>query len=155
MRKKDKEITGPGRIWDILARGEVLHLGLWDGRRPYVVPVNYACGEGTLYLHSSRKGKKALVLAEHPEICAAVIREPKPCGFTAHFQSVIGYGRAVIVEDQAEKMLGLTLLMRHYGSDKSEFPREIVDKTLVVRIDIDSMTGKCSPAPAGGVPGRP
>ncbi|MBF0481005.1 MAG: pyridoxamine 5'-phosphate oxidase family protein [Desulfovibrionaceae bacterium] len=154
MRRTEKEITSPRLIEDILARGELMRLGLWDGHRPYVVPVNYAYQDGRIYLHSSREGKKARALAAHPDICfevtvdAVVVREPKPCGFTAHFKSVIGYGRAAVVEDAREKRLGLALLMSHYGSDKNEFPREIVDKTLVVRIDIESMTGKCSPAPA-------
>ena len=153
MRKKDREITDPRRIGDILVRGEVLHLGLVDGQRPYVVPHNYAYRDGAIYLHSSREGKKAQLLAAQPEVCfevtvdAVVVRELKTCGFTSHFQSVIGHGRAVTVEDPEEKRLGLTLLMNHYGSDKNEFPAAIVDKLLVVRIDIESMTGKCSPAP--------
>jgi hypothetical protein len=154
MRKKDKEIRDPRLIEDILARGEVLRLGLWDGHRPYVVPLNYAYHGGAIYLHSSRQGKKAQLLTAHPEVCfevtvdAVVVREPKPCGFTSHFKSVIGYGRAVTIEDPEEKRFGLTLLMSHYGSDKNEFPARIVDKILVVRIGIESMTGKCSPAPA-------
>jgi len=156
MRRKEKEISNPRLIEDILARGEVLRLGLWDGRRPYVVPLSYAYDAGRIYLHSSRQGKKAALLAERTEVCfevtvdAAVIREPKPCGFTCHFKSVIGYGRAVAVEDPEEKRAALALLMRHYGGDKSEFPKAIVDKTLVVRIDIESMTGKCAPAPPPG-----
>jgi hypothetical protein len=160
MRRKEKEITSLRLIEDILVRGEILRLGLWDGQRPYVVPLSYAYRAGAIYLHSSRQGKKARLLAAWPEVCfevtvdAAVIREPKPCGFTCHFKSVIGYGRAIALEDPDEKQAALALMMRHYGSAKSEFPEAVVDKTLVVRIDIESMTGKCAPAPAPAEPGE-
>ena len=41
MRRKDREITDPEQIRAILGRARVLHLGLYDGEYPYVVPMHY------------------------------------------------------------------------------------------------------------------
>ena len=41
MRRKDREITDPARIGQILAGARYLHLGMHDGPFPYVVPLHY------------------------------------------------------------------------------------------------------------------
>ena len=42
MRRKDRKVTDEDAIRFILMNQEVLHLGLSDSDRIYVVPVNYA-----------------------------------------------------------------------------------------------------------------
>ena len=41
MTKRERQITDPEQILDILNRGKVLHLGLCVDNEPYVVPMNY------------------------------------------------------------------------------------------------------------------
>ena len=41
MRRKDRELTEQAEILRLLARCDTVRLGLWDGTRPYVVPVSF------------------------------------------------------------------------------------------------------------------
>ena len=73
---------------------------------------------------------------------------PSACDdWTSYYESVIGSGTAEIVEDRPTKLRGLLAIMRKYsGRDDWEFDDESVDSTAVVRVRIDSLTGKRSPA---------
>jgi len=42
MRRADKQITDPDELHRILDEALVLHLGMVDDGRPYVVPLNFA-----------------------------------------------------------------------------------------------------------------
>ena len=62
---------------------------------------------------------------------------------------MIGFGTAEIVEDAAARLHGLRAIMRKYsGRDDWEFSEASVKGTAVVRIRLDSLTGKRSPARA-------
>ena len=41
MRRKDRKVTEPEKIREIIAAWDVLRLGLADGEYPYIVPVNF------------------------------------------------------------------------------------------------------------------
>lgn len=62
MRRKDRKVTDEDAIRFILMNQEVLHLGLSDSDRIYVVPVNYAFtyedGHLALYFHGAKAGLK-------------------------------------------------------------------------------------------------
>ena len=55
MTRRERQVTDPEKILEILQRSKVVHLGLCDGNQPYVVPMNYGYemeeGRLTLYLH--------------------------------------------------------------------------------------------------------
>lgn len=150
MRKAQREIKDPKEIRAILAEAQVCRIGMCDGREPYVVPMNYGLGEGCLYLHCAREGRKIDILKANDRVCFEVdlLRQIKQaatgCGWTARFESVIGTGRAVFVEDLEEKRRGLDRIMVHYAGEAGPFdyPPENLERTLVIRIDIESLTGK-------------
>jgi len=156
MRKKELEITDPEEIRDVLARAVVLRLGLFDGRTPYVVPVNFGYdGGNTIFIHSGYEGRKMEILKDYPRVCfeaeadVAVIppaRIENHCGFSMAYRSVIGFGVASILDDISEKTDALKTIVRHLDPEKSPddiiFPEGTVEMTAVVRIEVDSMTGK-------------
>ena len=79
---------------------------------------------------------------------------PSVCDdWSAGYESVIGFGKAEIAEDAAEKLRGLRALMsKHSGREDWEFSDASIRGTAVVRIRLESLTGKRSPA---GGQGRP
>jgi nitroimidazol reductase NimA-like FMN-containing flavoprotein (pyridoxamine 5'-phosphate oxidase superfamily) len=88
-------------------------------------------------------------LRANPQVCfeasvdVAVVSGELPCRYSARYQSVIGFGRAVEVIDEAQRRQGLDALVRRYaGDDAGALNEEAVTRTCVLRIDIDSMTGK-------------
>jgi hypothetical protein len=148
LRKKEKEIKDRREIEAILQKASVCRLAMADGGEPYVVPLNFGYEGDCLYFHCAREGRKIDIIRRNDRVCfevetdVQVIPAEKPCGWTTRFRCVIGRGRAVLVDDPAEKRRGLEVLMRHYGGPEGPFPDEVLAKTAVIRVDIEEMTGK-------------
>lgn len=59
MRRKDREITDIDKIETIIASARYMHLGMFDGEFPYIVPLHYGYqmekGKLTFYVCIVRK----------------------------------------------------------------------------------------------------
>jgi hypothetical protein len=156
MRRADKQISDTTELHRILDDALVLHLGLVDNGRPYVVPLNFGREGNTLYLHCASEGRKLRCLQAQPEVCIEVeklIRVTKgetACGaWTSHYESVIGFGTARVVAADAGRERGLQAIMAKYsGRSDWSFKPETFAKTVVVRVDLEQLSGKRSPAPS-------
>ncbi len=156
MRRDDEQITDCAEIDRILADAPVIRLGLVDGERPYVVPLNLACRGDVLWFHCAGLGRKLECLRANPEVCIEVDRlielkggESACGGWTSCYESVIGFGTAELVDDVATKLQGLGVIMHKYsGRHGWDFAPEMVEKTMVVRVRLRALTGKRSPAAA-------
>ncbi len=156
MRRSDKEIVDRTALDKILDEAKVLHLGLIDGDRPYVVPLNFAREDDIIWFHCAATGHKLDCLRANPAVCVEVDRllhmtsGASACNsWTSHYESVIAYGTARVVDDEPARLRGLTAIMRKYsGRDDWEFSPAKLVNTAVVRIDLDSVVGKRSPATA-------
>jgi uncharacterized protein len=148
MRRKEREITNPSEIEDILKTGKVMHIALTDGRVPYLVPVFYAYDGKSIYFHSAKAGSKVEILKRNNAICFeisldhGVIESDTACDFEAKHRTVIGLGKAVFVQDEAEKTKALNQIVGLFTTQKFEFPTANMHATLVVRIEIESIKGK-------------
>lgn len=154
MRRHDKEITDRAEIDRIIDEASVIRVAMIDGDWPYVVPMNFAREGDEIWLHSAIKGRKLECLAADPHVCVewdhfiSIQTGLSACnGWSAHYESVIGLGTAEIVTDPAEKERGFRALMRKY-SGRDDWVFEAVKTTAVVRVRLESVTGKRSPAKA-------
>jgi uncharacterized protein len=153
MRRADKEIADREELERILDEAMVMRLGMLDGGRPYVVPLNFARAGDDLWFHGAKAGRKIDCLRAAPAVCIEVDRflrlrtGPSACDdWSSSYESVIGFGTAEIVEDADAKLSGLRALMRKYsGREDWEFGAADVAATAVVRIRLESLTGKRSP----------
>jgi nitroimidazol reductase NimA-like FMN-containing flavoprotein (pyridoxamine 5'-phosphate oxidase superfamily) len=154
MRRGDKEIVDREEMYRILDEARVVRLGMLDGERPYVVPLNFAREGDELWFHAASAGRKLDCLRAAPGVCVEadslikIHTGPSACDdWTSHYESVIGFGTAEIVEDEAAKLQGLRAIMRKYsGRDDWEFAGPSVKSTVVVRVRLDALTAKRSPA---------
>ncbi|MBU1229650.1 MAG: pyridoxamine 5'-phosphate oxidase family protein [Proteobacteria bacterium] len=149
-----KDVTSDQAVVaDILGRAEYVTLALSDGEGPYSVPVNAAYADGVLFLHSSRKGRKAEALLKavsqgtRVAFSAAVDLEKKTgaeaCQWGYMFRSVLGSGLARAIEPRADKVAALNTLMRKYaGRDDLPYDEAVLDRTLVVAIQVDRATAR-------------
>jgi len=150
MRKKDKEITDIKEIERIIKKAIRCRIGLVDNGEPYVVPVSFGYEKNALYFHGALEGRKVELIKKNNQICfeidtdVKVVRSEEPCKWAMKYRSVIGVGRAYILESDEEKCHGLRLIMKHYSGDEFSFPKPKLDKTLVVKVNIRSITGKQS-----------
>ena len=153
MRLKDKEISDKSSIEAIIEQAKVCKLGMVNGNMPYIVPLCFGYQDNALFFHSALKGQKIDCLHSNPNVCFEfdLIAEPKesdePCSWSMRYQSVIGFGRAVFVEDSDEKYKALNIIMAQYPNKKFQFPDNKVKATAVFKVEIESMTGKQSHVP--------
>lgn len=115
------------------------------------MPMSFGYHNKVLYFHSAPIGQKINIINKNPRVCFEfdIDTEPKltdtGCKCSMKYKSVIGFGQAVIVQEKAEKQQALKILMEQYNVNHcGEFPEEAVQKTLVFKVEITSMTGKQS-----------
>ena len=152
MRRSEKEITDRSAIEAVIRQSVVCRLGLSDGDQPYVVPLSFGYEDGSLYFHAAQEGRKMDVIGKNNRVCfefdvnAEVIEDREACGWGMAYQSVIGFGQASILDDPDEKRYALGVIMRQYSDRSFSFPEGPVEATAVIRVAIESMTGKQSGA---------
>ncbi|MBM4328204.1 MAG: pyridoxamine 5'-phosphate oxidase family protein [Deltaproteobacteria bacterium] len=149
MRRKEREITDQALMESILTRAQICRLGLCQDNTPYVVPVSFGRKGNRLYVHSSLHGKKVDMIKANNNVCfelevdVEVARAETACDWSMKFYSVIGFGKAFFVQDPEEKIEGLNAIMEHYtGAPRHEYSERALEKVGIIRIDIESMTGK-------------
>ena len=117
---------------------------------PYVVPVNFAFEEDRIYFHCALEGMKLDYLRANPkvgfeadELIELYSSPERPCFCGCHYRSVIARGKAAIVDEREKKNHALWLLVDKYvGKRYGEMPADIVDRTCVVEIAVDEISGK-------------
>ncbi len=151
MRKYKQEITDKETIEAILRNALVCRIGLSDGNMPYVVPVCFGYKDGWIYVHSSHEGRKIEIIKRNSNVCFEVdvevelVRAEIACKWSMKYKSVIGFGKASIVDDQAEKMTALSLIMEHYsGISSHEYEPRPFELAAIIKIQIERMTCKRS-----------
>ena len=148
MRRKDKAIDELAEIEQIVRRSLVCRLGLAEANRPYIVPLSFGFKDSTLYFHSAPEGKKIEILRKNSSVCFEfdldheVLVDEKACKWGIKYRSVIGFGKASFVEDLEEKRKGLDVIMQHYSGRSFPYPEPAVENTVVIKVEIESMTGK-------------
>lgn len=150
MRRKEKEITNRDEIDSILNNALVCRLGLCEENRPYIVPVCFGYDGDSLFFHSALEGKKIDILKQNFNVSFEVEsdislqRAEKPCSWGMEYKSVIGSGKAIFLSTTEEKEYGLNVIMRHYAKKDFSFPPEALKRVCVIKIDIETLTGKKS-----------
>ena len=150
MRRNDKEIKDLAAIETVIRDSLVCRLGLSRNDQPYVVPLCFGYRDNTLYFHSSPEGKKIEILKSNGDVCFEfdidheVVQDVKPCKWTMKYRSVIGYGRATLVEDLEEKRKGLDAIIEHYSGRCLDYPATAMESTTIIKVEIENMTGKTS-----------
>ncbi|MBW2091054.1 MAG: pyridoxamine 5'-phosphate oxidase family protein [Deltaproteobacteria bacterium] len=150
MRKKDQEIKDKDTIESIINRATICRIAVSDENVPYIIPVSFGYKDNCLYIHSAPEGKKITILKKNNQICFEVdtdyelLKADKACFFSMKYQSVIGFGKAFFIEDLEKKKAALDIIVKHYSEKSFEYPENIIEYVTVIKIEIDSMTGKQS-----------
>jgi len=153
MRRSEREVKDFNEIVAILEKCEVLRLALCVNNEPYIVPMNFAHetvdDKLCIYLHGAKEGKKIDFIRKNPNVCFEsdcsykTITSEEACKWSAEYQSVIGSGKIYILEDDADKMHGMDLLMKHYGfQGKPNYPPQMLKAVNVMKIEVSEITGK-------------
>ncbi|MGP1458479.1 MAG: pyridoxamine 5'-phosphate oxidase family protein, partial [Treponema sp.] len=142
----------PDEMRAIIDKCKVMRLALFDGERPYIVPLNFAYkyerGKFIFYFHSAKEGKKISLLQSNPNVCLELDTAHEltagetPCKYGYNYQSVIASGQASFVDSPAEKRAALELLLEQQTGKNFDLPEEATHSVAVCRIDITEITAK-------------
>jgi nitroimidazol reductase NimA-like FMN-containing flavoprotein (pyridoxamine 5'-phosphate oxidase superfamily) len=152
VRRTDRQIEDRAEVMKILRKADVCRLAMSDDNVPYIVAMNFGFvkdGAKALYFHSAGEGKKINILKKNNLVCFQADMEHElylhnlSCGCSMRYQSVVGMGRMSFVTDPAEKIEALQAIMTHYTKKSGHvFKEELVERTTVMRLDIEEISGK-------------
>ena len=134
----------------IISKANVCRLGLSVDNIPYIVPLNFGYRDNCLYFHTPKVGKKMDMIKTNSRVCFEmdidheVVRAENPCDSSMKFRSVIGYGRASLLDEIEEKRRALDIIVEHYSGQVNEYKEKMVDHLSVIKVQVESMTGKKS-----------
>ena len=148
LRRK-KQLLSEQKTLRVLEEGKTGIVGvLGDDGYPYTVPINYVSLEDKIYFHSAKKGHKVDAIAKEPKVSMTVVEKDDVVSreFTTYFRSIQLFGKAYVVEDEAERNVAFRALCEKFsGADMDRYD-EIMSKeaaaAAIVRIDIEHITGK-------------
>lgn len=153
LRRPERGVNGLPGILAILDKCEVFRLGLTGPEGAYVVPLNFGYEEKdsglTLFFHCAQAGRKADMLAADPRVCFEadcghkLIGGPTPCSYTFGYESVIGFGKARLLTQTADKAAALSRIMARFSAAPAfEFDAAVLARTSIYAIDVAHITGK-------------
>lgn len=154
MRRQDRKVTDEVVIQSVLDQSEVVHIGLYDHGKIYVVPLNYGWakngGHYTLYCHSAHEGRKIDLIGNNGsqvgfsmECGVKIVGADTACDFGTCYKSIIGEGQATLLQSLDDKRAGLQAVMAHY-SDRGDwdFPEPLLKQIQVIRIEVENLSCK-------------
>lgn len=153
MRRQDRRITDPAMICAVLDKCRTLHLGLVEDGRAYIVPLNYGWteenGRYTLYAHSAAEGRKIDLIRGGADVGFEMetgveyFDADTACGWGNRYESIIGEGRATLLETPEEKRQALAAIMAHYSARRDyTFEDAMVNLVQVIQIDVTALSCK-------------
>lgn len=157
MRRKDRLVTDEKEIRAILDKCGIVHLGLYDENRIFVVPVNYSYdyeeGKLILYFHGARGGLKRDLIRKDNRAGFemdtgnhVIPHDQNPSRYTTHYGSIIGSGRVTIVEDPEEKRDIMTRFMKQISGKDWEITDGHVNSIEVYKLEAEEFQAKENPA---------
>ena len=150
MRRKEREITEESDIESIIKRSLVCRLGLSDGDKPYIVPLCFGYKNKALYFHGASEGRKIDIIKKNQMVCfefdvdTEIIEAENACHWGMKYLSVIGFGKAVFLEGFDDKQKAIDIIMSQYSDREFQFPDIAIERTAVIKVEIERMTGKQS-----------
>ena len=153
MRRKDREIRDPARMNEIIRSCFCCRLGFQDGEDVYIVPLNFGFeeqeGRRVFYFHGALEGRKIDLVRSKGRAGFELDRgyELKegelPCQYSARFQSVVGWGRVSMIEEEKEKQHALRMLMDHYTGRKNwKFPENMMKQMGIFKLEVEEISCK-------------
>lgn len=144
-------------VYRILDEGLVCHVGFVADGRPVVIPTGYARKDDTLYLHGSAASRMLRSLAHGAEVCVTVtlldglVLARSAFHHSMNYRSVVIFGTASVVEEQAAKLEGLRAFTEHIAPERWQDVRPPTEPelkaTTVLAIPLGEVSAKVRTGP--------
>lgn len=144
-------------VYRILGEGFICHVGFVVEGQPFVIPTGYARSGDTLYIHGAQASRMLRALREGIEMCLTVtlvdglVMARSAFHHSMNYRSVVVFGRAVAVEDGAEKLEALRALTEHLAPGRWAEVRQPTEgemrATLVLALPLAEASAKVRTGP--------
>lgn len=144
-------------IYQILDEGLVCHVGFVVDSQPFVIPTAYGRIGESLYIHGSPASRMLRNLKQGIEVCITVtlldglVLARSAFHHSMNFRSVVIFGTATVVEDEAEKLAALKAFTEHVVSGRWDEVRPPTSQelagTLVLSLPITEASAKVRTGP--------
>jgi hypothetical protein len=146
-------------LYDVLAAGLVGHLGIVLDGAPVVLPTGYGRHGDTLYLHGSTGAATLRAAAAGRPVCFTVthvdgvVYARSAFHHSMNYRCAVVHGTARLVDDPAERLLGLEALTEHlapgsWTATRQPDRRELA-ATALLALDLTEASVKVRTGPPG------
>lgn len=157
MRRKEKAVTGLADIEDIINAAPYFTMGMTDNHEAYMAPLDFGYESdgqslGAVYFHCARAGRKLDLLKADPRVSLLFVASGHAlvdegdgslaCTLNTDYRSVMALGEARVIEDEAEKLAAMRVVLRQHGCEHLPVDPKNLGKTALVRIDLNQAVGK-------------
>ncbi len=153
MRRKEREVVNFEEIIGIIDKCNVMHLGMVDDGKPYVVPLNFGyevIGQKVVfYFHSAKQGRKIDLLKSNCDVCIEmenvleVVKGEEACRWTQKYESVIAFGSVFELIDINEKKNAFDRIMVKNGYEGVPvYNAKVLEVTALYKVVISDLSGK-------------
>jgi uncharacterized protein len=141
----------------ILDEGFVCHVGFVVEGQPFVIPTGYARVDNRIYIHGSAASRMLRSLSTGIDVCLTVtivdgiVLARSAFHHSMNYRSVVVFGKAIPVEEAAEKMEALNALSEHIipgrWKDVREPNEQEMKATLVLKLPLEEASAKIRTGP--------
>jgi hypothetical protein len=158
QRRPEKTITDEVELLEIIDGQGFMTLAMCKDNEPYLVTVNYGYepDKRCFYFHCARQGKKMDFMQANPVLWGQIVEDNGYIdGECDHaFRSVEFRGRVTRLEGDDARRHAIGVMIDHLESDPAEVKKrfdkpEALAKAVVMRVDVEQMTGKKNPIKKG------
>ncbi|MGY1916167.1 pyridoxamine 5'-phosphate oxidase family protein [Blastococcus sp. SYSU DS0973] len=151
--------TDRADLHTVLDAGLIGHLGVDLGGAPVVLPTGYGRNGNTLYLHGSTGAATLRAAGAGAPVCFtvtlldAIVYARSAFHHSVNYRCAVVHGRARLVEDPDERLLGLRVLTEHLAPGSwtaARLPdRKELAATAVLALDLAEASVKLRTGPPG------
>jgi nitroimidazol reductase NimA-like FMN-containing flavoprotein (pyridoxamine 5'-phosphate oxidase superfamily) len=162
LRRTDRAMTDDAEIADLLRQADICRIATTLNDQPFISANTFWYDGERIFFHTATQGRTLTNIGQNPRVCLEVdwvgrwLPARTALEFSVEYTSVVVFGRARLLEDDAEKERALQGLLDKYfpdlkpGSDYRPITPKELEITAVFAVDIEAWSGKRKVAPAEG-----
>ena len=158
IREAERGIYDRETVYRILNEGFLCHVGFSVDGQPFVIPTSYGRDGDSLYIHGSAASRMLRQVKDGVQVCVTVtlldglVLARSIFNHSMNYRSVVILGKAMLVDDPAEKLSALRVLSEHIIPQRWDDVRQPNERELkatsVLRLPIEEFSAKVRQGPA-------
>jgi len=157
VREPHRAVYDRETVYRILDEGFICHVGFVVDGQPFVIPTSYGRTDANLYIHGSAASRMLKQMKDGVAVCVTVtlldglVLARSVFNHSMNYRSVVILGKAMLVDDQGEKLEALRTLSEHIlpgrWADSRQPNEQELKATSVLRVPIEEFSAKVRTGP--------